>query len=287
MSDLGVAPSDRAVLSPSIQWAAIIGGTVVAAGISITLLAFGSAIGLAVASTAPTWRDSTAWLWFLSGVFLVFVALAAFGFGGYVTGRMREPMRLRTGAETEFRDGMHGVMTWGLAVLVTAFVTLAGAGLVASMAAPSESNAGAAQSVAGENIIAAELDKLFQTTDELGSDVTYRRAEAARILLKSSSHNGVPAADRDYLTSMVAAFTGISRDEAANRTDYAIQTSADEIHRARSAAVIQAFMIAAALLIGAAVAWFASVEGGRDREEEKVPVWNWSYRSRNVRNIPA
>jgi hypothetical protein len=46
-------------------------------------------------------------------------------------------------------------------------------------------------------------------------------------------------------------------------------------------------MIAAALLIGAAVAWFASVEGGRDREEEKVPVWNWSYRSRSVRNIPA
>jgi hypothetical protein len=39
--------------------------------------------------------------------------------------------------------------------------------------------------------------------------------------------------------------------------------------------------IAAALLIGAAVAWFAACEGGRDRERGTFPVWNRFTASRN------
>src|ERR1043165_8614293 len=77
-----------------VEWRAVFAGAVIAAGVSITLLAFGSAIGLSVSSTAPTWRDSTPWLWLLSGLFLLFVALCAFGFGGYAAGRMRAPVRV-------------------------------------------------------------------------------------------------------------------------------------------------------------------------------------------------
>src|SRR5690348_10469938 len=74
---------------PFIDWRAIIAGAILAAGVSFTLLAFGSGIGLSVVSTAPTWRDSSPWLWLLSGIFLLFVALCAFGVGGYAAGRMR------------------------------------------------------------------------------------------------------------------------------------------------------------------------------------------------------
>src|ERR1051326_224898 len=63
---------------PRVDWRAVLGGAAIAAGVSFTLIAFGSAIGLSVASTAPTWRDSSAWLWLLSGLFLIFVALCAF-----------------------------------------------------------------------------------------------------------------------------------------------------------------------------------------------------------------
>src|ERR1700759_2747618 len=89
---------------PFIDWRAIVAGAVLAAGVSFTLLAFGSGIGLSVVSTAPTWRDSSGWLWMLSGLFLVFVALCAFGVGGYAAGRMRARVSAPVTVETGLRD---------------------------------------------------------------------------------------------------------------------------------------------------------------------------------------
>src|ERR1700759_3409980 len=89
MSAPGVVVPATSTEIPSVEWRTIIAGAVVAAGITFTLMAFGSAIGLSLMSTAPTWRDSSPWLWILSGIYLVFVALCSFGFGGYVAGRMR------------------------------------------------------------------------------------------------------------------------------------------------------------------------------------------------------
>src|SRR5215475_3204442 len=103
-----------------IQWPAIFAGAVGAAGLSFALHAFATGIGLSVASTSPTWRDSSAWLSLVGGLYLLFVALTAFGFGGYIAGRMRTPLNTGT-AETEFRDGVHGLITWGFAVILTAF----------------------------------------------------------------------------------------------------------------------------------------------------------------------
>jgi hypothetical protein len=267
--------------APWIDWRAIIAGTVVAAGISFTLLAFGTAIGLSLTSTAPTWRDSSPWLWVLSGVYLLFVALCAFGFGGYVAGRMRGGLRPLVAEEIEFRDGMHGIVTWGLAILVTAVLALGGSLAATRLVAPSAGDGGPATSVAGENIIASELDELLRTDRKIdATNVAYRRSEAARILLKSSSHDGIPQDDRDYLSTITAAVTGLSKSDADARTDRVIGESKDEIHRGRKAAVLQAFLIAAALLVGLAVAWFAGAEGGRERETGYVPAWDWSWRRR-------
>ena len=281
MSAPGVAVPVMNPAAPWIDWRAIVAGSVVAAGVSFTLIAFGTAIGLSMTSTAPTWRDSSPWLWFLSGIYLVFVALCAFGFGGYVAGRMRATLRPLVLDEIEFRDGMHGVVTWGLAILIAAVLALGGSLAVSRLAAPSAGAAGPATSVAGENIVASELDELFRTDHRIDAgDLTYRRSEAAHILLKSSSHDGVPADDRDYLADMTASVTGLSQADADARVDKVIGESRDEIHRARSAAVLQAFLIAAALLVGLAVAWFSASEGGREREAGYVPMWDWSWRRR-------
>jgi hypothetical protein len=93
------------------QWPAIFAGGVAAAGVSFTLHAFAAGIGISLLSTAPTWRDSTALNWFLSDLYLVFVALSAFVAGGYISGRMRSPLKID--AAVEFRDSMHGLVTWG------------------------------------------------------------------------------------------------------------------------------------------------------------------------------
>ncbi|HSM97182.1 MAG TPA: hypothetical protein VLT91_14150 [Rhizomicrobium sp.] len=281
MSAPGVVVPATAAEAPLIDWRAIIAGAVVAAGISFMLVAFGSAIGLSVASTAPTWRDSSAWLWSLSGLYLVFVALCSFGFGGYVAGRMRSRLRPIVAGEIEFRDGMHGVVAWALAILIGAVIALAGSAVASRAMAPSGGPSGVTSSVASENIIASELDELFRTDRALtDADFTYRRAEAGRILLKSSSHAGVPNEDRDYLSNMTATITGLSPADADARVNRVIAESRDEIHRARAAAVLQAFMVAAGLLIGLAVSWFSAEEGGREREAGYVPVWDWSWRRR-------
>jgi hypothetical protein len=262
-----------------IDWRSIIAGAVVAAGISFTLLAFGSAIGLSVASTAPTWRDSSSWLWFISGLYLVFIALCSYGAGGYLAARMQAPSRWAAETEGAFRDGAQGLVTWGLATLLGGVVALgtvaAGAGLSASSTATSPS-----ASVAGETILAPELDQLFRSDRSAPNtaNIEYDRAQAARILLKTSSRQGLSSPDRDNLVTLVANRAGINGAEASNRVTSIIAKSAEELHRARAAAVIEAFLVAAALIAGAAIAWFSAVEGGRDRERGTLPVWDWSLR---------
>jgi hypothetical protein len=273
------AAGDPVLARPVLSWPAIFAGAIGAAGVSFSLHAFAAGIGLAVSSTAPTWRDSSPVLWLLSGLYLLFVALAAFGFGGYIAGRMRPRLSL-DGRQTEFSDGMHGLITWALAIVFTALLALGLAATAAPAAAPS-GNAGASQSMAAENIIASELDELFWS-DRPIPDLTYRRAEAGRILLKSSSHDGVPMRDREYLTAVVSSTTQAPPDAARERVDRAIAASAQELHRARVAGILQAFFIAAALFVGAAVAWFAACEGGRERETGQFPVWDWSFRRRHL-----
>jgi len=278
-SRVGAYAADAAAAQPYIDWRAIIAGAVLAAGVSFTLIAFGSGIGLSVASTAPTWRDSTPWFWLLSGIYLIFVALCAFGIGGYAAGRMRLATRVADAPETAFRDGMHGLFMWGLAILITAVLALAGAAIAAKSAAPSGGTAGASGSVAGENILATELDQLFRSY-RYGPAPDTLRSEAARVLLKSSSHNGVPQDDRSYLSNIVALRAGVNSAEADDRVNRVIAASRDELRRARGAAVMEAFLAAAALFLGAAVAWFCSEEGGRDRELGRIPVWDWRIRPR-------
>ena len=107
-----------------------------AAALAFVLHSFGVAIGLALSSTAPTWRDASFALVALSGLYLVLVAIAAYGAGGYGAGRMRG--RLRAGApdEIEFRDGVHGAAVWALATLLTALIVFGGAQALTRLAAP-------------------------------------------------------------------------------------------------------------------------------------------------------
>jgi hypothetical protein len=257
-------------LRPHLQWSAIFAGAAVAAGASITLNAFGAGIGLSVVSGTPTWRESSAVVWLIGGVFLLLVAVLSFAVGGYVAGRMRAPLKIDS-AESEFRDGMHGLVTWGLAVLLTAVLAL-------GVAATASRNASSSPtSSAGETLLARELDNLFRTGRVI-DDLSYRRAEAARILLTSSGHNGVSNPDRRYLTTITSIVMGVPDAEAKARVDDAITASTQALHRARVAAVLQAFFVAAALFVGAVVAWHAATEGGKDREVGAYQFWEWRRR---------
>jgi hypothetical protein len=146
-----------------------------------------------------------------------------------------------------------------------------------SAVAPSSGAAGASQSVAGENTIATELDVLLRAPRDV-SYLAYRRAEAARILLMADTHSGVSNPDRRYLAELTASVTGVGPTVAETRVNHAITAARTALRKARAAAVLQAFFVGVALLVGAAIAWFAAVEGGKDRESGTF--FSWSHHRR-------
>ena len=258
-----------------VHWSAVIAGAIAAAALSFVLLSFGAGVGLAVSSASPTWRDTSFALWLLSGLYLVFVALASFGLGGYVAGRMRSRLTAVAAVdETEFRDGMHGILSWALAIVLGAVIAIGAAQIASPATAPGGGNAGPSASVAGENSLAYELDQLFRSDRPIdAAEMTQARGEAARILLTSSGHTGVSPEDRDYLVALVSTRAHVSPAEADARVSKAIPRAHDALKSARQAGVMMAFLVAVALMLGAAVSWYAACEGGREREIGGVPNW--------------
>src|SRR2546423_1628277 len=251
-------------------WTPAIAGALIATALSTILIAFGTAIGLGVASSAPTWRDTSVALWLLSGIYLILVSLVSFGLGGYVAGRIRTTMPAADAGDIEYRDGLHGLAAWAIAVVMTVLITaLVGSATFAR--APSTQTAPAAS--AAEPMLSYELDRVFRLARRTpNAETAMERAEAGRILLTSSSHSGVPAEDRAHLVQLVNGVTGLSGPDAERRVDNMIASAKTAIARSRRSAIIAAFSIAASILLGAVVAWFAACEGGRHRDGGE-PSW--------------
>jgi hypothetical protein len=271
----------------SLAWGPAIAGAIAASALAFVLDSFGLAIGLALSSASPTWRDTSFALVLLSGLYLILTALASYGLGGYVAGRMRR--RYDASELTEFQDGMHGLLVWGIATLVAGLIAavtlpfLPGTPVVA--AGPRQ----ATSSVPGESLIGFELDRLFRGSERrTGGDLSYDRAEAARILLTTSSHSGMDPADRTYLARLVATDTGTAAPDAERRVDEVVVRVKQDIRRARSSAVVLSFMAGAAALLGAIAAWAAAVTAGRYRDgREPIPyLFDWGTDSRSRQSFP-
>jgi hypothetical protein len=275
---------ERPAVLDRVEWGAIFAGAVTAAALAFILHAFASTVGLAVSSTAPTWRDASIGLWILSGVYLVVVALASYGLGGYVAGLLRTRHAApRTSEETEFSDNLHGLLVWAVATLITVATVILLASASARLAAPSGGGAGSGNSVASENTIAYDIDRLLRGDRRPNdTDVAATRSEVGRILLTASGHRGVTAEDRAYLSRFIAARTGLGAPEAEKRVDAAIASVKENLSRARKSTTILAFMAGAAALLGAVAAWFAAALGGQQRDDVSASG-RWNYLGR--RNV--
>jgi hypothetical protein len=270
-----VARSDTALRSDTaprfLQWSPIILGAFAATALSSVLLTFGVTVGLGVTSTAPTWRDASAALAILSGIYLIIQAVLSFGLGGYIAGHSRLSASAATPEETEHVDGAHGLGAWALAVVMGAVLaTLIGAATINRTASTRTS----AQASAAEPLLSYELDRLFRAGRRAPNvDLSAERAEAGRILLTTSSHSGMSADDRTYLVQQVGAVTGLSAADAERRVDNVIASATTAIARSRRSSIILAFSVATAILLGAVAAWAAATVGGRHRDGEALPEW--------------
>jgi hypothetical protein len=267
-----------------VQWGPVIAGAVAAAALALVLHGFAAAIGLSVSSTAPTWRDASVALVLLSGLYLVLAAIVCYGFGGYLAGRLRPPIATDAPDDAEFRDGTHGLLVWAIATVLTVLLALAALPSMTRLAAPTTGPAGPAASVAGETVIAYELDRLFRAERRPEGDASPARAEAAHILLTASSHRGMQPDDRAYLVRLVAGRTGLAAADAEARVTDVVARAKESIDRARRSAVILGFMAAAAALLGAAAAWFAACAGGEHRDGRAAPhaLLDWRASTRRA-----
>jgi len=252
-----------------VAWGSVIAGAIAAAAVSSVLLAFAAAIGLSVASASPTWRDTSASLVLLSGLYLLVQSLVAFGLGGYLAGRTRPSMAAPVDT-VDRSDGLHGLLTWAVAVLIGLVV----AAMVAGFSATGSSRPASQGVSAAEPVLSYELDRLFRTPRRQPDiDLRSERAEAGRILLTAAGHAGIAQEDRTFLVQRVGAVTGMAQQDAERRVDDVIGKSRAAVRKSRQIGVILAFSTAASLLLGSVAAWAAAAAGGRHRDGEELPWW--------------
>ena len=275
----------EAVAAPVyISWGAVIAGAIAASALTFVLITFGAAIGLAIASPSATWRDTSVALALLSGLWLLLTAVASFALGGYLAGRLRATwdtaVRTRSNSVTESTAFSSGGLRFSLEQSLAL-------GAVRAAAPQATGNALAPSAATAEPLLAFELDRLFRAdrrpNDAVEPDI---RAQAARIITTSFGHADMAADDRAYLVRMVMTRTGLAQPDAERRVTEVIAQARRAIRRARANAVILAFMAAASLLAGAAVAWYAAGFGGRHRDGEAIPAFWLNRPGVPVRGMP-
>jgi hypothetical protein len=277
---VGGSPADLAPVNRYMQWGPAFCGAVIAAAVFFVLMTFASAIGLAVTSASPTWRDTSVGLTVLSGAWVVFSAVGSFALGGYIAGRVRTRWEAPVD-EIHFRDGLHGLLMWGLAVLIGVAMTWAGAETLSLAAKPNQTAAPSSARTNEPSFLAFELDRLFRS-DRLTAVSEADRAEAGRIIETTLGHQSVAPDDYNYLVRMVSARTGLAQADAEKRTLNTLSEAHTAATRARRSAVILAFTLAAALVAAAGAAWAAAREGGRHRDENIALPMTFGWGRRRV-----
>lgn len=272
------SPADLAPGNRYMQWGPAFCGAVIAAAAFFVLMTFASAIGLAVTSVSPTWRDTSVGLTVLSGAWVIFSAVGSFALGGYIAGRVRTRWEAPVD-EIHFRDGLHGLLAWGLAIVIGVALTWAAA---ATLSLATKTNATAAPSSARTeepSFLAFELDRLFRS-DRLTAVSEADRAEAGRIIETTLGHQSIAPDDYNYLVRLVSARTGLAQADAEKRTLGTLAEAHTAASRARRSAVILAFTLAAALVAAAGASWAGAREGGRHRDENiALPMtFGWGRR---------
>jgi hypothetical protein len=260
----------------AVSWASIAAGAVVAAAISLALLALGAALGL---SSVSPWADSgvsASTFKNVAGVYLVIVAVMSSAVGGHLAARLRTKWTGIHTNEVFFRDTAHGFIAWAFATVLSASVLGAAATHIVSGAVTGAAPA-AAQVSASANPTQVFVDRLFRvdqpttpTAAASGNSETVR-TEVLRLWTSSFRENGdLAAVDRTYVGRLVATQTGMSQAEAEKRVYDVIIEAKAAADRARSGAAKLACWMTAALLFGAFAASLAAVEGGQLRDG----TWN-------------
>jgi len=265
-----------------ISWGAVIAGAIVSVATAFLLSLFGAAIGAGsinpISATASDFSNfgTGAAIWEIINFAL------SMAFGGYVAARL-------SGTHSHLDGELHGITMWAVAVLlgsvllgqaVLGLLGLAGAGLGSEVG----------RTIGGPGVISgilppavspqAMIDRLQQSLGSSGDPTTMSReqigAEIATLVRNALPAGSLSQADRTRLVTLVAAQSGVTREEADRRVarmetdaraglaqiEQSARIAADQVARSTAEAA-RAFFTA--LVIGLLAALLGSWLGTRHK----------------------
>ncbi|HDY95443.1 hypothetical protein LCGC14_0258050 [marine sediment metagenome] len=255
--------SDKTPDGSYVDWPAIFAGTVVAVAIGLLLTSFGAALGLASITLDGTDDSSTLEL-VLTALWLVITLVASYLAGGYIAGRMRRRVESATEDEVTARDGINGLVVWGLGSVITAVMlstaftfaantagnVAAGAGKAAGTVVEAAGSAvgGAAAGLADAAGAAIPDEAKNDPTDYLSNqllrpnqvnpttaDPEELAQQTASIMANVYRTGEVSEEDRTYLAGAVAARTDLTQAQAKTRVDTVVTEAQDARQEAEEA----------------------------------------------------
>ena len=206
-----------------ISWGAVLAGTVVAVATTLLLSLLGAAMGagsihvLDGTSTDLANYGTGAAIWEIINLAL------SMAFGGYVAARL-------SGTHSHLDAELHGITMWGAAVLLGSVLFAQAVGGLIGMVAQGAGSVvtravGGAGTISGvlpsEANPQAMIDRLQRSLGNSGDPTTMSReqisAEIAALVGRSVVSGSVSESDRNRLIALVAAQSGVTKEEAARR----------------------------------------------------------------------
>jgi hypothetical protein len=262
----------------SISWAAIFGGVILVVVLQLLLSTLGAGIGFGTVNVNAGTTPDAGNLGLGAGVWWVISSCVALFFGGYAAAWL-------AGIEIRFDGILHGLVTWGLATLLTIYlltsaiggvigggfsalgsVTSAAGSGVSDIAKPLAQSAGVTP-----DVVQSQAQAFLQPSDPDPATMSPQDAqkEVAKGLVTYGRGGADAAAAKERVITIMAAQMKISHDDATKRfddaqaklqqtKDQAVQTAKNAADTTAAAASRSAFAAFGVLLLGAV----ASAIGG-------------------------
>jgi hypothetical protein len=181
-------PTEQAT---GVSWGAIAAGAVVAAALSLALLALG--VGLSAISPWSGSGASATTFKIGSGVYLAVVAGLTSTVGGYLAARLRTKWTTLDPNEVFFRDTAHGLITWAFATVLSAAAL--GTATTSIVGDAAHSLVGESSQAAAPGPVNGVVDLLFRSAAPAGASTqsitgAKARAEMTRLFAAKLSDGG-------------------------------------------------------------------------------------------------
>jgi hypothetical protein len=256
-----------------VSWPAIFSGVVLVLAVEVLLNMLGAGIGLGLVNPNGGGADARG-LGIGAGIWWFASTIIALLFGCYVAARL-------AGVATRFDGMLHGLVIWGLALLLTVYLLSTAIGSVIggaftlvgdTVSAAGKGLASAAPQVAQAagvtpDVIQRQAEAYLQPTNPDPATMSPQDAqkEIARLVPDLSAGGARADQAKDRIISIMAGQLKISKEEATQRFNdaqakfeqtrgNAVQTAKDVADRSASAASRASLWAFAALLIGAIAA---------------------------------